>query len=237
MNGIYHGDISFNNLMYDILAETGELVGIVNDYDLATWVNHSATNSDRTGTIPFMAIDLLDGGLNDRTPRLYRHDVESFVWVLTYITLANIEYKDCTIKISPPAGVKAWFRDDSPSDREAHISSKRLLPSEYGHIRQVCDGYFHYLGVVQQIIQYWGDFHKSLRDTKYARQPRRPGRLMHIQEPGPSKPKADDNPTASLKLFITTVEKSLGEPVPEEFTEVKSLRQAIDTPITIIETI
>jgi hypothetical protein len=71
VNGIHHGDISFNNLMYDISAETNNPVGIVNDFDLATWVDHSTTNNDRTGTIPFMAIDLLDGGLDHRIPRLY----------------------------------------------------------------------------------------------------------------------------------------------------------------------
>ena len=51
--------------MYDIASETGEPVGVVNDFDLATRVDHSA-NNDRTGTITmFMAID---SGLDDRTP-------------------------------------------------------------------------------------------------------------------------------------------------------------------------
>ena len=97
VKGIRHGDISLNNLMYAILAKTGKRIGIVNDLDLATWVGSLTTNNDRTGTIPFMAIDLLNGGLEDRIPRLYRHDLESFSWVLAYITVADIEYKDCTI--------------------------------------------------------------------------------------------------------------------------------------------
>ena len=79
MNGIHHGDISFNNLMYDVSAETKDPVGIVSGLDFAIWVNHSTTNNDVTGTIPFMAIDLLDDGLDDRMPRLYRHNLESFV--------------------------------------------------------------------------------------------------------------------------------------------------------------
>ena len=79
--------------MYDFLAEAGEPVGIVNDYDLATWVDHTTTNTDPTGTVPFMAIDLLDGGLDSRTPRLYRHDMESFVWVLAYITVLSHLYE------------------------------------------------------------------------------------------------------------------------------------------------
>ena len=71
MNGIHHGDISLKNLMYGILAKTGVPVGVVNDFDLASWDDHSTTNNDRTGTIPFMAIDLLDGGLDSRIPRFY----------------------------------------------------------------------------------------------------------------------------------------------------------------------
>ncbi|KAF9649100.1 hypothetical protein BDM02DRAFT_3167171 [Thelephora ganbajun] len=130
VNGIHHGDISYNNLMYDMDEKTGDAVGIINDFDLATWVDHSTTNNDRTGTIPFMAIDLLDGGLDSCVPRLYRHDVESFVWVLAFITVASIEYKDGTIKISPLPGVDAWFEDKLQSHRDAHILSKQLFHSK-----------------------------------------------------------------------------------------------------------
>ena len=106
-DGIYHGDISFINLMYDA-SGTNDPMSIVNDFDLASWVNHPTTNNDRTGTIPFMAIDLLDGRFDDRIPRLYRRDMESFVWVLAYITVANIEYKTRTIKISPLLRIINW---------------------------------------------------------------------------------------------------------------------------------
>ena len=225
--------------MYDSPANTGKPVGIVNDYDLATWVDHSAANDDRTGTIPFMAIDLLDHGLERRIPRLYRHDVESFVWVLAYITVAKIEYKDCAIKISPTPGVDVWFRDGDQSDRKAHISSKLLLHSEYGLIQQVYEGYFRYIHVVQQIIQYWDDFHKSLRAVKHTMQPLRPGSPVRSrEEAGSSKPE-DDDPAGSLKLFITTVEQSLEEDgVQEGFVEVKGiLLEAIDAPITTIGTV
>src|ERR1700679_4063455 len=103
--------------MYDILIKTGNPVGIVNDFDLAPWVDHPTANSDRTGTIPFMAIDLLDGGLDRRDPRLYRHDLESFAWVLAYVTVAHIQYKGCNITISPIPGVDAWFEDRTTRDR------------------------------------------------------------------------------------------------------------------------
>ena len=238
MNGIHHGDISFNNLMHDFPAETDEPVGIVNDFDLVTWVNHSATNDDRTGTIPFMAIDLLDHGLDRRIPRLYRHDMESLVWVLAYITVAKIEYKGSAIKISPPPKVDAWFRDGDQSDRDAHISSKLLLHSRYGRIQPVYKGYYRYLQVVREIIRYWADFHQSLQDMGYTLQPHEPGVQPHVRMEPSASMSTDDDPVGSLKLFIATVEKSFGEGgVREGFAEVKGiLLEAIDTPTTTIET-
>lgn len=105
MNGIHNGGVSFNNLMYDISAETDNSVGIVNDFDLATWVDRPTTNNCRTGIAPFMAIDLLDGGLDRRIPRLYRHDL---CLGTRHITIARVE--------SPLQGVDPWFRDDDYSD-------------------------------------------------------------------------------------------------------------------------
>jgi hypothetical protein len=170
VNGIHHGDISLNNLMYDT-SETNDPVGIVNDFDLATWVDHSATNGDRTGTIPFMAIDLLDGGLDDRIPRLYRHDMESFVWVLAYITVADKEYKDHTINITPLRWVNAWFKDDDQADRDVHINSKELFYSVYGRNRKVAGRYHHYINIVQQMTRYWSDFHQTLRVSNHGALP------------------------------------------------------------------
>lgn len=62
MNGIHHSDISLKNLMCGF-SETGVPVGVLNDFDLATWVGCSTMNNDRMGTIPFMVINLLNSGL------------------------------------------------------------------------------------------------------------------------------------------------------------------------------
>src|SRR5205085_2329509 len=99
VNGVHHGDISLNNLMYS-LSPTGKPKGVLNDYDLASLVDSPTTNNDRTGTIPFLALNMLGGRFDDRIPRLYRHDAESFIWVLTYIALVNVEYKGHTVKVS-----------------------------------------------------------------------------------------------------------------------------------------
>ena len=38
VNGIHHGDISYNNPMYNASTKTNKPVGIVNNFDLATWL-------------------------------------------------------------------------------------------------------------------------------------------------------------------------------------------------------
>ena len=237
MNGIHHGDISFNNLMHDFPTETSDPVGVVNDFDLATWVHHSATNNDRTGTIPFMAIDLLDGGLDHLTPRLYRHDMESFVWVLAYITVANIEYKNHAIKISPLPNLGAWFRDGDQADRDAHIMSKRYFHLQYGYIQRISGRYFQYLNAIRQVIFYWGDFHQSLQAKVNTPQPMWLT-SMPIEEPATSETEKDD-PLSSLKLFVTTVEKSFGEgSVQEGFAEMKRiLLEAAEIPTITVQAV
>jgi len=70
--------------MYDKLNENR---GILNDYDLAHLAERDRPSGfGRTGTMPFMALDLLaykawKGEIEQR----YRHDCESFAWVLLWI--------------------------------------------------------------------------------------------------------------------------------------------------------
>jgi len=230
VNGINHGDISLNNLMYDTSATNGP-AGILNDFDLAIRVDHSATNDDRTGTIPFMTIDMLNGELDDRIPQLYRHDVESFIWVLAYITVAKIEYEDCTIEITPLLKVEAWFKDDNQADRNAHISSKQSFHSAYGNSHPVSYGYRDYVSVVKQMIRYWSNFHESLEATKYTQHPDWPT-PMPIRKPLTGEPEVED-PRGLMRLFITTVEELLGGRFSGDgLVEVKTLLlEAIETPI------
>ena len=60
MAGLHHRDISANNLMYD-RDEKGHVIGVLNDFDLSI-VSSLAEEfgTERTGTVPFMAIDLME---------------------------------------------------------------------------------------------------------------------------------------------------------------------------------
>ena len=229
VKGIHHGDISLRNLMCDFPTGTGDPMGVLNDFDLATWDKHPTTNNDRTGTIPFMALDLLGGGLDNRIRRLYRHDLESFGWVLAYVTVADIEYNGCTIKISPLGEVEAWFRDDEEKDRKAHIMSKKLFHRAYGRVQEVSGRYSRYSDVIRRIIAYWNRFHESLEEcSDYSTRLPQPNPSGNWVEQNPSKPEpVQDNPEASLRSFIANVEESFKGDELEGFPVVKNLLGAI----------
>ncbi|KAH7891085.1 hypothetical protein F5I97DRAFT_1923646 [Phlebopus sp. FC_14] len=85
-NGVYHRDVSPSDLMYS-RDKDGNVVGVLNDFDLAS-TSDRATGTERTGTVPFMVLDLLTKpALRGDVTQLYEHDAESFIWVLTWISL------------------------------------------------------------------------------------------------------------------------------------------------------
>ncbi|KAH7927549.1 hypothetical protein BV22DRAFT_264501 [Leucogyrophana mollusca] len=86
--GVHHRDISAGNLMY-YRNRDGVVVGVLNDFDLATFViGKGPTGNQRTGTVPFMARQLLTKeGLDGEITHVYRHEVESFIWVLVWVSL------------------------------------------------------------------------------------------------------------------------------------------------------
>jgi hypothetical protein len=90
--GVLHRDVSPGNLMW-YWGEDDTLVGVLNDYDLSSLATvHGPDGNERTGTVPFMALDLLTAkGQRGEVKHLYRHDLESFMWVLVWISL---RYKD-----------------------------------------------------------------------------------------------------------------------------------------------
>ncbi|KAL0580874.1 hypothetical protein V5O48_001166 [Marasmius crinis-equi] len=83
--GIQHGDISDANLMYEY--QGGKVVPKLCDYDLAHFSHKEGpTGFTNTGTRRFMALDLLTGyAMKGMVKKEYRHDCESFAWVLIWI--------------------------------------------------------------------------------------------------------------------------------------------------------
>ncbi|GBE78923.1 hypothetical protein SCP_0201200 [Sparassis crispa] len=96
--GIRRSDISLRNLMYDRATKRG----ILSDLDLNVARSPGSLTpcgKNRTVTVPFMALDLLTQDYySEKITHLYRHDVESFIWVLPYVLLRDTN----------PAVVDSW---------------------------------------------------------------------------------------------------------------------------------
>lgn len=118
---ILHRDISLSNLMCKTDKDSGSVTLILNDFDLAAKVNEKGEpvvanlSEHRTGTLPFMAVDILKH-LTDKTHYL-RHDLESVFWVALW----------CLIKLP-----------DSKNDNDKKRRREMVLNWEHGGIDAIC---------------------------------------------------------------------------------------------------
>ena len=76
---IKFGDPNLWNAMYDKDLKSGVLV----DYDFST--SRRQLSVSRSGTIPFMALDLLLDDPKLEVERQYRHELEAFFWILSFV--------------------------------------------------------------------------------------------------------------------------------------------------------
>lgn len=120
--GIHHRDISNGNLMYRTDENDGnKIYGVLNDWDLASRdvVGHPLAR-ERTGTYPFMAIDLhTDLKVEQVLEHRYHHDLESFIW-LAYWWLTGGEQ-------GPSRG---WLRADQGGQKGFFLASLGWAPSK-----------------------------------------------------------------------------------------------------------
>ncbi|KAF9492578.1 hypothetical protein BDN71DRAFT_1509366 [Pleurotus eryngii] len=83
---VLHRDLSESNLMWTYGQEKVPL-GLLNDWDLSSLFEEGAApppiTQCRTGTTPFMAVELLQMSVNPPIHQ-YRHDLESFLYILIW---------------------------------------------------------------------------------------------------------------------------------------------------------
>lgn len=80
---VLHRDISENNLIITDAETEGEPRGVVIDLDLGKELDCGPSGArHRTGTMEFMAIEVLEG-----TAHTYRHDLESFFYVFLWVII------------------------------------------------------------------------------------------------------------------------------------------------------
>ncbi|KAF5335067.1 hypothetical protein D9611_010831 [Ephemerocybe angulata] len=96
--GIEQRDISAGNLMFNPNNGKPQLC----DFDLAHTDLIRPAGYSNTGTWAFMALELLSWlAMGGRVPRLYRHEIESFVAVLIWVAF---RYRDGVLISNPPLG-------------------------------------------------------------------------------------------------------------------------------------
>lgn len=101
---ILHRNLSPGNIMFR--CRHGKVYGVLNDFDLASCLDcerNGPTSNCRTGTRPYMAIDLL----NPKGPsdHMYRHDLESLFYVILCLACRYKKPSHC-LKDPPFAN---WF--------------------------------------------------------------------------------------------------------------------------------
>ena len=87
-HNIEYGD---SPTLWDIMCNENMKSGVLIDYDFSSSLRHPCVpqaRTNRTGAIPFMAIGLLnDKYWNGSIERLYRHELEAFIWILSFVFL------------------------------------------------------------------------------------------------------------------------------------------------------
>ncbi|TRM69001.1 hypothetical protein BD626DRAFT_562816 [Schizophyllum amplum] len=113
---IHHNDPSLPNLMWRCDMENNQVTGVLNDWDLGVGKESRHAGLKRTGTVPFMSIDLLDHPLGN-VPHLYRHDLEAMTWILTWAFLVyqRIPREKALELVGKGIAPRARQRADMPS--------------------------------------------------------------------------------------------------------------------------
>jgi hypothetical protein len=103
-------------MIYKTLS--GRWMGVLNDFDLSS-TQDTPSGQERTGTVPFMALHLLTKkGLSGQVKHLYQHDAESFIWVLTWISICY----DNGVYIGKRTELHDWLRVDALGCHEKKFS-------------------------------------------------------------------------------------------------------------------
>ena len=89
-------------------------------------MNIVSSGRERTGTVPFMALKLLTTkAIEGKVEHLYQHDVESFVWVPTWVSL---RYEDGKLR-----------RNGRPLDDWLRVDAKGCYKEKTAFLFQVKD--------------------------------------------------------------------------------------------------
>ena len=98
--------------------------GVLTDFDLTVfaWLTR-IPGTDRTGALPFMALELLDDEYwKGNITRRYHHELEAFIWMLPFVFLA---YDDGKFDRKAPFVVD-WMTSDHNTCRDKKVGFANL---------------------------------------------------------------------------------------------------------------
>jgi hypothetical protein len=109
------------------MVHPGTNRGVLNDWDLSYVRADSEghVGGERTGTIPFMALDLLCKDYwEGHVARLYRHDLEGLIWILPWVFLQfdGSDLKEPKLKAWRTGDYEACFKE-----KLAFLTGVRLI--------------------------------------------------------------------------------------------------------------
>lgn len=136
---ILHRDISENNLIITDAMQKGDPKGTLIDLDLAQELDGGSSGArHRTGTMEFMAIEVLEGEAHT-----YRHDLESFLYVFLWVVVLGRDRL-----FSTTSRLRRWYLggyDQIADSKRAHMDKqafKRILlefPSEFEGLKGLAE--------------------------------------------------------------------------------------------------
>jgi serine/threonine protein kinase len=164
---ILHPDVSKNNVIITDAENEGDSRGVVIDLDLAKELESSPSGArHRTGTMEFMAIEVLEGKAHT-----YRHDLESFFYVFLWVI---IRYGGETGKNLPETSrLRDWYKEtyqQIATIKEAHMGKKRFknitaeFPPQFEDIKPLAEELRHVLFPIRDESLFIGTYsdHKGI---------------------------------------------------------------------------
>ncbi|EEQ89759.2 hypothetical protein RJZ56_001748 [Blastomyces dermatitidis] len=141
---ILHRDISENNIIITNPDKADGYHGMLIDLDLAKERDKGRTGArQQTGTMEFMAIEVLDG-----TDHTYRHDLESFLYVLIWQCARHGWRLSTNLQGRPKVSRLAkWYTgsyDDIARIKASDMGAKRFenllveFPPEFEEVKSLC---------------------------------------------------------------------------------------------------
>ncbi|KAJ2972550.1 hypothetical protein NUW54_g12245 [Trametes sanguinea] len=225
--GIRHGVWTPDDLTY-LRAQDGSIQGMLHDWNILVDSSGQFANQDRfpatppsPNFVPFMAIDLLTPeGLKGDVAVLYRHELESFIWVLIWAVCC---YHNGTMIHSAPYGMFGW------DVRKPLVcgDQKQSFISRNKAIRPASDGWVNGTKLAVYLASYLGE-RDAKRGAAYGRWQESQDEL--IDEATPSDQampvhQEDDDPEGVWNEFWTYLGKSsrlvpcVAELMPEHLRE------------------